>query len=124
MRKNLIFESKLNRIIRESVRKVLNEGMYGYPDDIDQIILSFENDSECMKMYENILRALYKKARKGVELDVELLANSSVMKKLQSMILRKFRRYQDNFTKESYGNLRMFIAEKMLRDVEEGNYNF
>lgn len=124
MRRNLLYENKLNRIIRETVRKVLNEGMYGYPDDLDQIVLAFENDSECMKMYENVLRALYKKARRGVELDVETLANSSVMKKLQSMALRKFKRYQDNFTRESYANLRMFIANKMLRDVEEGNYNF
>ena len=114
----------LDKIINESVKKVLREGLYGYPDDLDQIILAFNSDGECYRVYERILMSLLKKVNRGVELDFNTLVNSSVMKKLQSMILRKFKRYQNNFTKESYYKLREYIARKMFEDIEEGNYTY
>ena len=42
-------ESELRNYITESVKRALNEGMYGYPDDCDQMILAYENDRESMK---------------------------------------------------------------------------
>ena len=40
-------ETDLKRMIAESVRNALNEGIYDYPDGIDHLIFLFENDREC-----------------------------------------------------------------------------
>lgn len=116
-------ETDLHRIISESVKKVLNEGLYGYPDDIDQIILCYENDAQCMRIYEDIVRMLLKKAKRGVELSFDILVNSSILKKFQQMAFRLFKQYQDNMTRESPYNFRKYVAEKMLYNIEEGIYS-
>ena len=116
-------ETDLYRIISESVKKVLNEGLYGYPDDIDQIILCYENDAQCMRIYEDIVRMLLKKAKRGVELSFDILVNSSVLKKFQQLAFRLFKKYQDNITRESPYNFRKYVAEKMLYNIEEGIYS-
>lgn len=116
-------ESDLQNIIAETVKKVINEGLYGYPDDIDQIILCYENDAQCMKVYESIVQMLLKKAKRGVELSFDILVNSSVLKKFQQMAFRLFKQYQDNMTKESPYNFRKYVAEKMLYNIEEGIYS-
>ena len=64
-------ESELKRIITESVKMVLREGMYGYPDDCDQIILAYENDRECMRYFEDIARIKKKKNKRGIQLDID-----------------------------------------------------
>ena len=50
MRKTIrLRESELRTIISESVKRILNEGIYDYPDGIDHLILLAENDLECLK---------------------------------------------------------------------------
>ena len=89
-------ESELKRIITESVKMILSEGIYGYPDDCDQMILAFENDNECMKYFEDIARMLDKKYKRGIQLNIDLLANSSVLKKFQQFVFRKFKQFSNN----------------------------
>lgn len=117
-------ENDVHKIVMESVKRIMNEGIYGYPDTVDQIILSFEHDRDCMKIYEDIIRMLTKKAKRGVELDFNLLVNSSVMKKFQQMAFAKFKKYQDDLAKDSPYIFRKYVAEKMLMDVEDGAYDF
>lgn len=115
-------ESDLNRIVMESVKRIMNEGKYGYPDDVDEIILCFESDVECMKMYEAVIYSMIKKKNRGIKLDFNLLVNSSWMKKFQQFAFRKFKQWQDNLTKESPYHFREYVANKMLRQIENGDY--
>lgn len=117
-------ESQLNRVVIESVERCLNEGMYGYPDTVDSIILMFENDKDCMDSYTSMARLLAKKARKGVELSVDKLANCSWMKKFQQMCFRKFASEQEdlNHTTSPY-IFRKYVAERMAEDVVNGNFD-
>ncbi len=111
-------KQRLHRIIKESVNKVLNEGVYGYPDDIDMIILCAKNDRDCYDLYENLFRMVAKKYARGVELDVDFLANSSLMKKYQQFCFRKFKNEQGIITKSSPYNFRRYMAERMIEDIK------
>ena len=117
-------ESELKRIITESVKMVLSEGIYGYPDDCDQIILAYENDRECMRYFEDIARMLDKKYKRGVQLDVDLLVNSSVLKKFQQFVFKKFKQWQENVTRETPYNFRAYVANRLIEKVENGEYDF
>ena len=117
-------ESELKRIITESVKMVLREGMYGYPDDCDQIILAYENDRECMRYFEDIARMLDKKYKRGVQLDIDLLVNSSVLKKFQQFVFKKFKQWQENVTRETPYNFRAYVANRLIEKVENGEYDF
>ena len=117
-------ESELKNMITESVKMVLREGMYGYPDDCDQMILAFENDNECMKYFEDIARMLDKKYKRGIQLNIDLLANSSVLKKFQQFVFRKFKQWQENMTRETPYNFRAYVANRLIETVENGEYDF
>ena len=117
-------ESELKRIITESVKMVLREGMYGYPDDCDQIILAYENDRECMRYFEDIARMLDKKYKRGVQLDIDLLVNSSVLKKFQQFVFKQFKQWQENMTRETPYNFRAYVANRLIEIVENGEYDF
>ncbi len=117
-------ESELKDIITESVKTVLREGMYGYPDDCDQMIFAFENDSECMRYFEDIARMLNKKNKRGIQLNVNLLVNSSVLKKFQQFVFRKFKQWQENMTRETPYNFRAYVANRLIEKVEDGDYDF
>ena len=115
-------ESDLKRMIAESVRNALNEGIYDYPDGIDHLIFLSENDRECYDLFWQIVQMLKKKHDKGVELSVDLLTNSSVMKKYQQFVFRKFRNEQPMITKETPYLFRKYIAEEMIERINEGLY--
>ena len=116
-------ESDLHKIVKKSVNKLINEGMYGYPDEIDQIILCAENDREWMAIYDNIARALLKKKNRGIDLSFDVLVNSSVFKKLQQLAFRKFKQYQDTpMSRTAPYEFRKYMANRMLFQVENGEY--
>lgn len=117
-------ESELKRIITESVKMILREGLYGYPDDCDQIILAYENDRECMRYFEDIARMLDKKYKRGIQLDIDLLVNSSVLKKFQQFVFKKFKQWQENMTRETPYNFRAYVANRLIEEVENGEYDF
>lgn len=117
-------ESELKRIITESVKMILREGLYGYPDDCDQIILAYENDRECMRYFEDIARMLDKKYKRGIQLDIDLLVNSSVLKKFQQFVFKKFKQQQENMTRETPYNFRAYVANRLIEEVENGEYDF
>ena len=54
-------ENEFKRLISESVKRVLNEGIYDYPDGIDHLILLAENDTECYNIFWFIVQMLKKK---------------------------------------------------------------
>ena len=87
-------ESSLKRIISETVKRILNEGIYDYPDGIDHLILLAESDRECCDIFWDIVQMLKKKYNKGVDLSLEVLTNSSIMKQYQQFVFRKFRNEQ------------------------------
>lgn len=121
-----IKESNLRKIIRESIDRVLTEeGVYGYPDTVDMIILDTECDRELwLGYYEPLVKALVKKANKGVELSKERLANSSFMKKFQQAAFRKFAYDQDNLDRANSPRIfREYMADKMLNSLEDYGYN-
>lgn len=114
------YPRKLNEMISNTVEQVINEGIYDYPDGIDHIIFLSDNDRECYDIYQAIKDMLVKKAKRGVELSVEVLANSSVMKKYQQLCFRKFKKDQIEqgiFDQTAPAAFRQYTAERMIEDV-------
>lgn len=123
MRKTIrLRESELRTIISESIKRVLKEGIYDYPDGIDHLILLAENDLECLRIFEDIIRMLKKKVEKGIELSVDILANSSIMKKYQQFVFRKYKNEQPMFSRESPRLFRNYMAKKMIDKIDNGEY--
>ena len=117
-------ESELRNLISESVVKILNEGMYGFPDDCDQIILAYQHDRECMNLYENIIRMLLKKRKSVDNLSFDILVNSSIMKKFQQFVFKKFKQYQDTpMSKNTPYTFREYVANRMLDQIENNEYD-
>lgn len=97
----------------------LDEGMYGYPDTVDNIILCSENNRECYEISQQLVKTLMKKARRGVELSAEHLSNSSWMKKFQQFCFRKFKQYQEDYDRSASPKIfRDWWAEKIIEDVK------
>lgn len=115
-------ENELKTMISESVKKVLKEGIYDYPDGIDHLILLAENDRECYDIFWNIVQMLKKKYDKGVELSVDLLTNSSIMKKYQQFVFRKYKNEQPMISKETPYLFRKYMAERMIDRITSGEY--
>lgn len=115
-------ENELKTMISESVKKVLKEGIYDYPDGIDHLILMAENDRECYDIFWNIVQMLKKKYDKGVELSVDLLTNSSIMKKYQQFVFRKYKSEQPMLSKETPYLFRKYMAERMIDRITSGEY--
>ena len=115
-------ENELRRMISESVRRVLTEGIYDYPDGIDHLILMAENDRECHNIFWQIVQMLKKKYDKGVELSVDLLINSSIMKKYQQFVFRKYKSEQPMLSKETPYLFRKYMAERMIDRITSGEY--
>lgn len=118
----LINESQLNRIIKESVKRILNEGIYNYPDGIDHLILLAENDRECYDLFWQIVEMLKKKFNKGVELDVDVLTNSSLMKKYQQFCFRKFKKEQPEIDPKAPYLFRKYMSERIIDRISDGEY--
>lgn len=118
---------RLDDIVAESIRKVVNEGIYDYPDGIDHILFLVENDRECYDVYWSIVKALFKKSMKGVELSAERLTNSPVMKKFQQLCFRKFKgeqMSQGEFDPATAPyEFRKYMAEKILYAVDREKEN-
>ena len=109
--------------ISENIGRI-NEGVYGYPDAADQILLASENDRECYNIYSQIARMVAKKAKSGVEISADYLANSSAMKKLQQFAFRKFKNIQNNFDpKLSPAVYRKHTADVMVDEVRNGQWD-
>lgn len=105
-------------------RHSINEGAYGYPDCADQIIIASENDRECYDRYSQIARALAKHKKRGTVLSVNQLANSSVMKDLQQLAFRKFKKYQGpSLTSQSPAVYRSWTADFMIKEVNDGQWD-
>lgn len=117
-------ESQLKNIIAESVKRILNEGIYDYPDGIDYLILDSENDFDCMQILDNIARMLCKKYDKGVELSTDILANSSALKKYQQFVFRKFKYDQADMPRIAPRMFREYVADKLIEKVQNGEYSF
>jgi len=115
-------ENELKTMISESVKKVLKEGIYDYPDGIDHLILLAENDRECYDIFWNIVQMLKKKYDKGVELSVDLLTNSSIMKKYQQFVFRKYKSEQPMLSEETPYLFRKYMAERMIDRITSGEY--
>lgn len=115
-------ESSLRHIISETVKRVLNEGIYDYPDGIDHLILLAENDRECWDIFWDIVQMLKKKYNKGVDLSLEVLTNSSIMKKYQQFVFRKFRNEQPMLSKDTPRLFREYMAQRMIERITSGEY--
>ncbi len=124
LRKSNVSESKLNTVIQKFIKKVLNEGIYDYPDGIDSIIFLSENDRELYKEYRQIAKACMKLYKKDVQLTLERLMESSIMKKYQQHCFKKYAREQQGLDRtNSPREFRRFIAEKIIDEVVNGAWD-
>jgi len=117
-------EQELKNIVSECVKRTINEGIYDYPDGIDHLIFLSENDRECYDIYWSIIQMFLKKVKKGVDLSVDILANSSIMKKYQQFVFRKFKNEQPNFDRNAPRAFREYIAERMIERINNGEFDY
>lgn len=123
-RKGNVSESKLNTAIQKSIKKVLNEGIYDYPDGIDHIIFLSENDRELYEEYQQIAKACMKLHKKDVQLTLERLMESSIMKRYQQHCFKKYAKEQQGLDRmNSPREFRRFIAEKIIDEVVNGAWD-
>jgi hypothetical protein len=123
-RKGNVSESKLNTAIQKSIKKVLKEGIYDYPDGIDHIIFLSENDRELYEEYRQIAKACMKLYKKDVQLTLERLMESSIMKRYQQHCFKKYAKEQQGLDRmNSPREFRRFIAEKIIDEVVNGAWD-
>jgi len=123
-RKGNVSESKLDNAIQKSIKKVLNEGIYDYPDGIDYIIFLSENDRELYEEYRQIAKACMKLYKKDVQLSLEHLMESSIMKRYQQHCFKKYAKEQQGLDRmNSPREFRRFIAEKIIDEVVNGAWD-
>lgn len=102
----------------------LNEGIYDYPDGIDHIIFLSENDRELYEEYRQIAKACMKLYKKDVQLTLERLMESSIMKRYQQHCFRKYAKEQKGLDRmNSPREFRRFIAEKIIDEVVNGAWD-
>lgn len=123
-RKGNVSEAKQNSAIQKSIKKVLNEGIYDYPDGIDHIIFLSENDRELYEEYQQIAKACMKLHKKDVQLTLERLMESSIMKRYQQHCFKKYAKEQQGLDRmNSPREFRRFIAEKIIDEVVNGAWD-
>ena len=116
-------EDKLCEMISESVNRIISEGAYGYPDGIDDIILFWENDRALQDWNFNLCNALQKKRARGQEISADILANSSVMAKIQQETFRRYRQeWGGRNTNPNPRAFRQFLANRMVERVNCGEF--
>lgn len=157
-----INESKLQRIIRESIKKVLKEnfqkpenwkdtpfqGTYQdedgsiympdddyevidedyaeYGHDLNDIMLSIENDRGIYDKMMMLVKSLARKEARGVILDFNTLVKSSVINQLTNDSIKMVNNDRINRGDEPYGitpsdkqQIKIFLSNKVLELVEE-----
>lgn len=116
-------ESDLHKMIYRAINEELDtNGWYGYPEGVDDVILTVENDRDCQDYYMGIARMLQKRHNRGEELSFDRLVNSSVMKRYQQICFRKYREITGGDGRNSRPIpllFRQFMAQRMIRQIQE-----
>ena len=114
----------INKRMEKLTKKGLNEGIYDYPDGIDHIIFLSENDRELYDEYRQIAKACMKLYKKDVQLTLERLMESSIMKRYQQHCFKKYAKEQQGLDRmNSPREFRRFIAEKIIDEVVNGAWD-
>lgn len=76
------------------------------------------NIEDCYTMIENLSQSLAKKAKKGIELDMDKLANSSIVGAIIRVAKKEMARLGERIkpTKEDVKEMRIDIAQYILND--------
>ena len=117
-------EAQLHKLIRKAINEELDtNGCYGYPEGVDDVILTTENDRDCAEYYNGILKMLLKLHNRGKELTVERLVNSSVLKRYQQICFKKYQELGGGRnTRPIPLVFRQFIAQRMINQIKNGDY--
>lgn len=117
-------ESDLHKMIYRLINEELDtNGWYGYPEGVDDVILTAENDRDCSNYYMGIARMVQKHFNRGEDISVERLVNSSVMKRYQQICFKKYRETTSGDgrnTRPSPFIFRQFMAQRMINDIKNG----
>lgn len=117
-------KSKIKQIVKESIRRIINEGVYGYPDTVDSIILCSENDRQLYDEYSQIAKAVNKIHNRGKEVTAERLVDSSILKKYQQHCFRKYGTENPDLDRKNSPRIfREFIANKIIDEVLNGQWD-
>lgn len=109
----------------------LNESKYeGMDDSWSDIAVYAENQREIHDTLWNLKLALQKKMKRGEEINMDILTNSSIMRKIMQKAIREFNEYNKendlpvmNLDNEAKQGLRQYFAEKIFDWIEEENIN-
>lgn len=76
------------------------------------------NSENCIVMMERVAQCLAKKVKKGISLDFDHLANSSIMGKIMSEAKKEMRKYGESIqpTKEDIKEMRREIAIYIIEE--------
>ena len=116
-------ESRLKRIIREAVESELaSSGSYGYPEGIDDVIVTTDNDRECHDFYAGIVAMVKKHYSRGEDITVDRLVNSPMMKRYQQKCFKKYAEIGGRNKRPVPLLFRQFMAERVINEIKNGEY--
>lgn len=116
-----INESRLRRMIRESISRVLSEGFDTIDSVVEEMNIYLWND-RYGRPYKDVRwleEALMKKIRRGIEPSVDQLAASSVMDKICRSTLRVIGVNPRDVGKEIKDAFKRRTAETIISDIKE-----
>ncbi len=110
---------------------IVNESKYeGMDDSWSDIAVYAENQREIYDTLWNLKLALQKKMKRGEEINIDVLTNSSIMRKIMQKAIREFNEYNKendlpvmHLDNEAKQGLRQYFAEKIFDWIEEENIN-
>ena len=117
-------ESDLHKIIYRAINEELDaNGWYGYPEGVDDVILTVENDRDCYNYYMGIAKMVKKHFKRGEDITVERLVNSSVMKRFQQICFKKYKEITNGDGRNTRPVpllFRQFMAQRMINQIKNG----
>lgn len=117
-------ESDLHKIIYRAINEELDaNGWYGYPEGVDDVILTVENDRDCYNYYQGIANMVKKHFTRGEDITVERLVNSPVMKRFQQICFKKYREITNGDGRNARPVpllFRQFMAQRMINQIKNG----
>lgn len=115
-------ESFIRRVVSEVISESISDdsGIYGWPAGIDYLMLGWKNDRDCCDLFWEIVKACRKVHDRGVELSVDRLANSSMMRKWQALVCSKFSGDQPGYDRRTTPSmLRRYCADEAISRIDE-----
>lgn len=89
-------------------------------NETHNVLIYIRNEYELYKMVQNVASSIEKKINKGIEIDIDKLAFSSVVGKILTYLNNYMKKYDDkNLSTEAKKESRYIIANEIIEQANE-----